>query len=164
MRPISATKLPNTVTVYNLFKEDEGNTLYFKTIVERVRVSMFKNHVSMNTMGPTARFSVSVLIDPNTSLGYVYDQTTNERIDKRYMEAAYWRALPTADDKAKYWTLNPLDWMFALVGEQSSIGPYYNGDIREAVFRDNNRVKVINEVTPVIDKDGAIHHWKVYFD
>jgi hypothetical protein len=164
MKPIAATKLPHVVTLYNVIKPDDGGaSLVYKTILENVRVGTYKTRVAVANVGATAKYNVEVLVDPKTTKGYGYAGEPRERIDKKYLYYLDWEGLPE-EDKPNYWTLRPLDWLYATVGAKSSIGPGYIEGTNEQRFRLDNHIKVINEAAPIIDKDGSIHHWKVYFD
>jgi hypothetical protein len=164
MNPIAASKLPNVVTIYNLtFSKPDDKPLRLKTVLERVRVDTFKNNVSVNDRGPLVRYSLGLLVDPKTTLGYAIDPVGGGRVDKTYLAPWDWVSL-TDGGKAGHWTLRPLDWLFVNVGSKESIGPDIAAGAKEQSFRVENRIRVINEIAPVIDKAGEIHHWRVYFD
>ena len=65
MNPIAAKFLQQTVTLYNLHKDpDTGETSRRRTVLERVRIDMFKNTTLTGETGPRTRFSLGALIDP----------------------------------------------------------------------------------------------------
>jgi hypothetical protein len=162
MDPISASFLPHSVTLYNAFRDDGGATRRHRTLLERVRVGTFKNGASAGRDGPRPRFSLSVLVDPRTTRGWGLSPD-GTRTPKGYLPKREWLGA-AHEERAVSWTLRPTDWLFALAGERESIGPEFGPDDGEQRFRTDNDIMIMAEVNPVMDMDGTIHHWKVFFD
>ena len=163
MKPIAARLLPQTVTLYNLFKDpDSGATSRRRTVLERVRIATFKNTTMFGETGPRTRFSLGALIDPVTTVAWAMSGGA-KTAKKTYSPPSEWRRLdPEAKDGR--WTLAGLDWLCAVVGARETIGPDFGADDDDQAFRLANDVKVITEVVPTIDKDGSVHHWEVFLD
>ena len=151
MRPVDKSKLVNTVTIYNLFRNpDTGELKYLKTFLRFVRIMQDLSSVNVGVDGWTRKTTVSLLIDRRNSQGY-----TGATI-KPYIDSLEWGSLSDAD-KAQQWTLQEGDLVVNgecpadLVPEQVS------------EFKALNRVWAIQYIHNAIDFDGSIHSRRVGF-
>ena len=162
MQPIKAKLLPHAIPLFNVWKDPEsGDVEFHRTILERVRVGAAKTSLAMSKlsemMGPPTRYEWKVLIDKRTTKGYGLD-SEGARSDKEYLPAFEWEALA---DKSKNWTLREPDLIYFREGETESICPECDSNGSCQAFMEDNGLRTITAIPPVIDKDGSIHHWEI---
>jgi hypothetical protein len=188
MKPISRKWLPQTITLFNLFKDPEtGEPAYFRTFLDGVSEECCKTSLAMSLQGAKKAYQSMVYIDPVSTLGYTRDGS-GRKIAKKYLSARKWQELGTDEnadfwtlatagfwtlepasfwtpEKAGFWTLNEKDWLLFRAGEKVTEGPDIVGSgLKEQAFREKYGVRVISEIPPAIDKDGSVHHWEIRLD
>lgn len=150
--PIKAKYMVNKVTLYNYFRDlNTGETSYYRTNLERTRIMTKTLSIAAATGGFTQVLATQLLVDPVTSKAYLLDEQGNKP-GKKYVEPDQWRHL-SADDKAKYWTLQGQD----LIVSREIIDEIIDVDN----FKEIHIPYEINVVTPILDIPGNAHHWQV---
>ena len=159
---ISRADLPQTVTIYNVFKDpDTGAVAYYRTILEAVRVGQAKTSLREAVRGVTKLSRVSILMDRRTTQGYVLNEA-GRRVKKPYLPWQVWAGRP-AEEKAQAWTLNVNDLMAAVVGQKVTIVPEFEPE-REHEFKIQHGLSLIIDIHPTVDEDGSVHSWSVGLD
>ena len=154
MKPIKRSLLPNTVTLYNCYRDpDSGVVEYFDTKFQYTRIMNVSKTVHSGTTGWTRILQLELWIDPFSSFAYATDSQGN-KIKKIYAKPAAWEAMNN-QDKARHWTLQPLDLI--VEGQIDFILTADNQD----QFMQQHRPNAIESIIPVLDKPGNVHHWEV---
>ena len=152
MNSINEKWLPHTVTLFNLYRDDDGKITYYKTILQKVRVGGRKTSLAASIRGVKKDFEITALIDPETSIA----------VNKSFIFKKEWETLA---DKEKYWTLDEGDWFVFTLGQIVTNIPDIDLTAEtEQEFRNIYDIHVISSLKPVIDKDGTVHHWSVTFE
>lgn len=164
MKPISRKSLPQTITLFNLFKDPgTGQLAYYRTFLEGVRVDSCKTTLAASIRGVKKEYQSMVFIDPISTKGY--DRRQDGGMAAKHFEIRQdWLKL-TPQGRADTWTLNEGDWLVFNLGEKITECPNI-GDLglTEQQFRQEYGVRVISALPPTIDKDGSIHHWEAVLD
>jgi hypothetical protein len=159
MEPISRAYLRQTVTLFNLWQTAEGGRRAERTLLRHVRFGSAPVSESVSVQGRERSRAWRLLADRRNTRG-----VDGEGGAKPYAAPEAWAALD-AGGKAGAWTLATGDWIYAFPGNMSaSCPPWDPAAEREQDFRRRHSLRLIAEVSPVIDEDGSIHHWKVTFD
>ena len=160
--PISRAYLPQTVTLFNVYKDPETGTVeYHRTILEAVRVDQARVSLREALRGAAKLRRISVLLDRCATQGYNLNET-GRRVSKSYRPWRVWSVLP-AEEKARAWTLNVGDLMAAAIGEKTTVCPEFE-PAREQEFKLEHDLRAVIDIAPNIDKDGSVHSWEVGLD
>jgi hypothetical protein len=156
--PISKNLLPNTVTIFNVFKaESTGKIAAARTVLTNVRVDV-KESVEIFPVGATARSQTVLIADWRTT-----EAEDGNGKAKTFMAGEFWVGLPDAD-KQFYWTFRLQDWLYVRWGETEARCGEFLPEFREQDFKRDNGLKTLSRVVPALDFDGSIHHWEVVYD
>lgn len=160
MQPVRRNLLPNTVTIYNRYKDpDTGKNAFYKTFLRYVRIMENVTKAVVNgTTGVTWANDTVLLLDTGLVIrGIKYSTEAYTRDDsgrkvvKRYLAPKEWSA---AVDKSSYWTLERENYV--IEGECAvTIPPQLEKDLTAL-----NPWKV-NVIAPALQRDGSIHSWEV---
>ncbi len=160
--PMTKQDLPQTVTLFSPLKSPtSGKMVYYRTIIENVRVDEAAVSMAMKISGAVKSHQTVVWIDRRTTKGYSLGDA-GQRVNKAYLPGNEWLA---ADDetRAGAWTLSVKHY-FALPnnGQKKSIAPEFDPALGDwQAFVDRNNLQVIDDIRPTIDEDGSIHSWEV---
>jgi hypothetical protein len=167
MKAIKPALLVQTVTLYNIFKDPQtGDVKWYRTILERVRImnvkTSFANIISASMRGVRKDFQTELLADRRNTLAYQIDGA--KTISKPFRPWQVWRNLIEAE-KAITWTLNEGDLVAGDIYQPKVIAPEFDpqNDTEDA-FRVKYGLRPIAAISPQLDKDGSIHHWRVNLD
>lgn len=160
MQPIRRSLLPNTVTIYNKFRDpDTGKNAFYRTFLRYVRImeNVTKAVVDGTTTVTWANDTVLLLDHGLTVRGVKYSteaytrDENGRKIAKRYLAPREWAV---AEDKSGFWTLERENYV--IEGECAvTIPPQLEKDLTAL-----NPWKV-TALAPAIQKDGSIHSWEV---
>lgn len=154
MNPIPQRLMPNTVTIYNVHKDEKtGKNAYFRTFLEFVRIMAKKSAVQVAAVGWSRVVTMELWIDPVTSIAFVRDEDGNQ-ITKVYADAAQWSKLSDAEKQA-HWTLQEGDYVVTDGECEITIPPNTITELNA------ERPRKLQGIAPVFDRDGSIHHWEV---
>ena len=159
MKPVKRTLLPDTITIYNKFKDpNTGKNVTFRTFLRFTRFMSQKSGIIASTLGATRIYDTVILLDHGLTMkgqkysteGYTLDGS-GKRLKKPYVEPSAWKA---AANKDAVWTIQEADYV--LRGEcPVTIPPGKEADIT------NLLPFLVKEIVPEYDKDGSIHHFEV---
>jgi hypothetical protein len=156
--PISKNLLPNTVTIFNVFKaESTGRIAAARTILTNVRVDV-KKSVEISPVGATARSQTVLIADRRTT-----EAEDGNGKAKTFMDGKFWVGLSDAD-KQFYWTFRLQDWLHVIWGETEARCGEFLPEFGEQNFKRDNGLMTLSGVGPAFDFDGSIHHWEVVYD
>ena len=153
MKPIKRSLLPNTCTIYNVWKDPAtGKMGHFRSFLRYTRLMDKASTVNVAGIGWTRVVTQFWLVDPVSSVAYAYDESGNKQ-KKAYVDYLAWEAL-SPGEKAAHWTLREGDYL--MPGECAVVIP-------PAKLTDLTALKPrkINAIETILDKPGAIHHWEV---
>lgn len=160
MRPVKRSLLPNTVTIYNDFKDpDTGKSAFYKTFLHYVRImdNVTKAVVDGTTTVTWANDTVLLLDHGLTLKGVKYSTEAYARDEngrktpKRYLPPREWAA---ATDKSGFWTIERESYV--IEGECAvTIPPQLEKDLAAL------KPWKVSAIAPAIQKDGSIHSWEV---
>lgn len=159
MKPIKGSLLPNTISIYNKYKDPAtGKTAFYRTFLQCTRFVSKKSGIIASTVGATKIYDIVVLLDHGLTIkgqkystqGYTLDES-GARIEKPYVEPAVWKTLA---DKDSAWTIQEADYV--LRGEcPVIIPPGKEADITALL------PNIVKEIVPEFDKDGSVHHFEI---
>jgi hypothetical protein len=161
MQPIKKSIINQVITIFNVIKEGEDDeTSYYRTILQNVRVMEPKKTLFLSTVGLKSTYDMSILIDYKNTQGL-----TEEKGEKKeFLLQNDWINLAVTE-KPKYWTLQPLDWVFFTVGKINSICPGFNTENdQEQKFKQKYLIRAISSINTILNKDSSIHHFEVFCD
>lgn len=134
MRPIRKALLVNTITIYNHYKNDEGDTLYIPSVVKQCLCYNKKNFLSVNGYGANKQYNLNIILDNKNTFVK----------GKQYMDYADWQEL-LEEEKKSYWTLQVDD---IIIKKEMIVEDIEEYEGEKFVLKE----KVDNQ-----DKDGSIH-------
>lgn len=136
--PIRKELLVNTITIFNHYKDEDGNYKYQKSIIKSCLCYNKKISFAVNSYGESKTYTLNVLFD-----------NVNTYVDgKKYIDFNKWIQL-TDEDKKNYWTLSEKDIII-------------KGEFDMESFEDYEVEKyTIKEKLEYQDKDGSIHSREV---
>lgn len=160
MKPISLKWLPQTITLFNLWKDPEtGQISRYRTFLDGVRVDSRKTSLAASVRGQKAEYQVVVFVDPVSTQGLDGDLAR-----KIFAHHHIWVNMAD-EEKRQAWTLNVGDWLIFELGQKTTKAPDIKGSgLTEQQFRQEYGVRVISALPPTIDKDGSVHHWEAILD
>ncbi len=141
MRPIRKELLVNTITIFNYYKNENGDNDYIPSVIKQCVAYNKRNSFASQSYGVSKQNTWNILIDRR-----------NSYCDgKRYLDFTEWNKLNDYD-KENYWTLQEQDVIIK--------GSY---DTEESVDFDTDDIEhfKVKEVLVNQDKDGSIHSWEV---
>ena len=161
--PMSRQDLPQTITLFNLFKDNNGNH-YFRAILEGVRVDENRTGKRDSNRGTTKLHRATVWADRRTTQGYRIGEGSI-KIRKMYIPLQNWLRSELGM-KNNQWTLNQKD-MMAIPddGQEITIVPEFdpaNDDWQS--FSERHDLRSISVIEPLADEDGSIHSWEISLD
>lgn len=134
MKPIKKALLVNTITIYNHYKDDNGDTLYIPSVINQCLCYDKKNFLSVNNYGVSKQYSLNVILDNKNTFVK----------GKQYIDYTEWQEL-SEEEKGLYWTLQVDDILIK----------------KEIIVEDIEEYKgekfVLKEKVNYQDKDGSIH-------
>ena len=139
MRPIRKELLVNTITLYNITKDENGNDLYLDSVIKRCLCYNKKNTYSVANYTADKQYSLRILIDRRNT----YCE------DKIYLEPNVWQK---TENKNNFFTFQVGDVIVKGVVSEDSEESFDEVDLEKFV---------IKEVNPIQDKDGTIHSWEL---
>lgn len=138
MRPIRKALLVNTITIYNHYKNDEGDTLYIPSVIKQCLCYKKKNFLSVNGYGANKQYNLNIILDNKNTFVK----------GKQYMDYADWQEL-LEEEKKSYWTLQVDD---IIIKKEMIVE-----DIEEYA----GEKFVLKEKVDNQDKDGSIHSMEI---
>lgn len=141
MRPIRKELLVNTITVFNYYKDENGDKSYILSVIKQCVAYNKTNVFAAQSYGISKQNTWNILID-----------SRNSYCDgKKYLDFTEWKKLSDYD-KENFWTLQEQDVIVK--------GAF---DPEESVDFDTDDIEhfVIKEIKPYQDKDGSIHSREV---
>ena len=139
MRPIRKELLVNTITIYNYYKNEDGDRVYIPSVIRRCVAYNKKNNFDYmtQTYGSNKQYSWNILLDSKNT----YCE------GKKYLDYKDWNKLSDYD-KENFWTLQVEDVIIK--------GVY---DPEESIeFNEEDKEHfVLKEIIEYQDKDGSIH-------
>ena len=132
--PIRKDLLRNTITIFNHYKDEDGNYKYQKSIVRNCLCYDKKDSFSVNNYGEEKVYKLRILFDRvNTSVD-----------NRKYINWSDWIVL-NEEDKKMYWTLRTEDVII-------------KGEFDVETFENYEGEKyTLKEKVEYQDKDGSIH-------
>ena len=159
MNPVKRTLLPNTITIYNRFRDpNTGKMETYRTFLRYTRFMSQKSAIIVSTIGATKIYDTVLLLDHGLTIkgqkysteAYTLD-ASGKRVKKTYVEPRVWQAVA---DKTPLWTIQESDYVLR---EECpvTIPPGKESDIT------NLNPFLVKEIVPEYDKDGSIHHFEI---
>lgn len=134
MKPIRKALLVNTITIFNHYKNDDGDTLYIPSVINQCLCYDKKNFLSVNNYGVSKQYNLRVILDNKNTFVK----------GKQYIDYTEWQEL-SEEEKKLYWTLQVDDILIK----------------KEIIVEDIEEYKgekfVLKEKVNYQDKDGSIH-------
>lgn len=148
-RQPARSKLPHTITLWNAYGETVVNggkeKQYQKTIIRHVRYE-YRRQRATNQNGNVNADNLFLMIFNGPSIA----QGEEDRTLRDFASSDIFLTME-ADDRKKYWTLQPGDIIgLGTIFEDFSKG----GDCARKDYK-------INIIEPIYGMDGKIHHWEV---
>jgi hypothetical protein len=165
MTEIKAKFLANTITLFNKFKDmDTGTMYYYRTELDNVRVDTSYSTYYINNIGSIRKKITTILIDKKNTIGWALNNNNNVVNKKEFMMSNEWENLSYLA-KDNCWTIREKDWIYAIIGELKSICNNFDIEVdNDSNFIKQNKLHIISEIKPIIDKKGALVYWEINCD